>query len=122
MELFTNMLFRLLYPFYYIFGKGKTRMFYDGCRVYVSNNFPFFSQGIYCGLLGCFINRVEFSNGQTYEWEDLKTIRHEVLGHHFQRLTLGFWKFWYKIIKDYLSFKVSHDDKQMEQYPNSVEG
>lgn len=119
------MLFKLLFPFYYFFGKNKTRELFDGCRVYISDNFPFFGQGIYCGLLGCFINRVEYTNG-TYGYltdlEDLKTKRHEVLGHHFQRFTMGFWRFWYNIVKDYLNFKLPHDKKPMEQYPNKVEG
>ena len=118
-------MFRLMYLLYWLFGKDKTKMYYDGCRVYVSNNFPFFGQGIYCGLLGTFVNRVEYTNG-TYgyltELEDIKTTRHEILGHHFQRLTMGFWKFWYGIAKDYLSFGIPHDKKLMEQYPNKVEG
>lgn len=118
------MLFRINYILYILFGKNKVRELWNGVRVYISDNYPFLGQGIYCGLSGIFINRVEHKDG-SYSYitdlEDLKTKRHEVLGHHFERFYLGFFRFWWRVIKSYLSFAVPHDKKEAERYPESVE-
>lgn len=106
------------------FAKNKGLYYIKGHRIYISDNWPAWGQGLYAGKFGSFAKRVYYSSGIEYHMANDKEYQkgfrgtvdvcyHET-GHNLVRLQLGFFRFWGWFARDYFSLWVKHDSKPFE--------
>lgn len=80
-------------------------------NVIISDWFPFFGQGLFCGF--AFVKRVKYSDGAICWFATEDVIKHEY-GHKVSRVKRGLLNFWFNMLWDYLRVWIPHNEKPME--------
>ncbi len=115
------MIFWANYILWHYFGKEKGISINYICTVYLSNNFPFFEQGIHTGKKGVFVKRVFYKDSKVVCVEETEDVIKHELAHQLLRNRIGSTKYWLWIFKDYvLLFFIKHDNKSIEKEVNKL--
>lgn len=115
------MMFWVRFILWQIFGKNKGITIHSLCNIYISDNYPFFGQGVHTNNKCVFVKRVFYKDSDIVSIADTEdVIRHE-LAHQLLREQIGFWRYWGWIFKDYvLLFFIKHDNKSIEKEVNKL--